>query len=207
MHKASLARLSIAALAVTLLVAPHLCLAESMSLDIDQLVWQQGQLLPAYCDIPLELGTNVAVILGITLEVSGVPKEGTMTLCRGGCDSFPCHQTLHAYFPDHRFINTWIPLEGPSDTPYQYRIPLQYSDCYPDCVHTCTGKEVAPETWGFLTEDGLATLRLELRGDLDGCGASCLAENGIGRVTVSVEYEPLIRRELEAWGSMKAIYR
>jgi hypothetical protein len=207
MHKASLARLSIAALAMTLLVIPQLSLAESVSLDIEQLEWQRGQLLPAYCDIPLELGTNVALILGITLEITGTPKEGTMVLCNGGCDEFPCHQTLHAYFPDHRFINTWISLEGPANTPYDYRIPLQYSDCYPDCVHSCTGKDIEPDTWGFLAEDGSAILRLELRGDMDGCGANCAAENGIGAVTVTVEYEPLIRGEREAWGSMKAIYR
>jgi hypothetical protein len=207
MLQASLARLSIAALVMTLLVAPIFCFAESVSLDIDQLEWQRGQLLPAYCDIPLELGTNVAVILGITLEITGEPKEGTMVLCKGGCDEFPCHQTLHAFFPDHRFINTWISLDGPVDSQYDYRIPLQYSDCYPDCVHSCTGKDVAPENWAFLAEGGSATLRLELRGDLEGCGATCMAENGIDRVTVTVEYEPLIRGEVAPWGSMKAVYR
>jgi hypothetical protein len=206
MHKASLARLSIAAMVMTLLVAQP-CLAESVSLDLDQLEWQRGQLLPAYCEVPLDLGTNVAVILGITLEVTGTAKEGTMVICKGGCDEFPCHQTLHAYFPDHRFINTWLPLEGPTGSRYEFLTPLQYSDCYPDCMHGCSGKDVEPENWGFLAEDGTATLRLELRGDLDGCGANCMAENGIESVTVTVEYEPLIRGELEAWGTMKATYR
>ena len=207
MHKASLARLPIALAVMTMLMAPHFCLAESMSLDIDNPDWQRGQLLPAYCDIPLELGTNVAVIKEISLQITGEPREGTMVLCKGGCDSFPCHQTLHAFFPDHHTINAWVPLEGPDETPYEFTTAMQYSDCYPDCVHSCTGKEVSPENWGFLAEDGSATLRLELRGDLDGCGVTCVAENGIARVKVTVEYEPLIRGELEAWGSMKAIYR
>ena len=31
------------------------CLAESVSLDIDQLEWETGRLLPAYCEIPIKL--------------------------------------------------------------------------------------------------------------------------------------------------------
>ena len=210
MHKASLARLFLAIMAMTLLVAPLVapatCLAASMSLDIDQFEWQQGQLLPAYCDIPIELGTNVAAIQSVTLHVIGVPKEGSMLLCRGGCDSFSCYQTLHAYFLDYRYINSWIPLEGPA-AGYDLVAPLQFADCYPDCFHPCTGKEAAQENWGFLKEGGTATLRLELQGDFAGCGATCLAEIGIIRVNVTVEYEPLNKEEYAAWGSMKAVYR
>lgn len=206
MHKADLARLSCAITVMTLLITSAPCLAESMSLDLDPIVWQQGQVLPAFCDIPIELGTNMAAVTGITLEVTGVPKEGTMLLCKGGCDSFPCHQTLHAYFLDYRFINTWIPLEGP-EAGYTFAAPMEFADCYPDCYHPCTGKDVAPENWTFMNNEGPSTLRLELRGDFDGCGEACSAENGIQKITVTVEYEPFIREQLAAWGAMKAVYR
>lgn len=214
MHKASLARLSLAIMATTLLVAPLIaplvvpttCLAASMSLDIDQIEWQRGQLLPAYCDISIELGANIAAIQSVTLNVKGVPKEGSMLICKGGCDNFSCYQTLHAYFLEYRHINSWTPLEGPA-TGYDFVAPLQFADCYPDCYHPCTGKEVAPENWGFLKDSGTATLRLELMGDFAGCGATCLAEIGIEHITVTVEYEPLNREEYAVWGSMKAVYR
>lgn len=206
MHKAGLARLSFAVVVMTALVFSQSCLAESMSLDLDPLVWQQGQMLPAYCDIPLELGTNVAFVTGISLKVTGIPKEGTMLLCKGGCDSFPCHQTLHAYFLDFRHINTWIPLEGP-ETGFDITAAMEFADCYPDCFHPCTGKDVSPEDWTFIKDDGTTTLRLQLMGDFEGCGASCSAENGIENITVTVEYEPLIREEYAAWGAMKAVYR
>ena len=206
MHKASLARLSFAIVAMTLLVAPQTCLAGSMSLDIDQLEWQRGQLLPAYCDIPIDLGASVAAIKSVTLKVTGTPKEGSMLLCKGGCDSFSCYQTLHAYFLDFRHINSWTPLEGPA-AGYDFTAPLQFADCYPDCYHPCTGKDIAQENWEFLKKDGTATLRLELMGDFEGCGATCRAEIGIERITVTVEYEPRGGEEYAAWGAMKAVYR
>ena len=53
--------------------------------------------------------------------------------------------------------------------------------CYP-----CSGQDIPPENWDFLADDGRATLRLELQGDLDGCGTMCTAINGIERVTVKV---------------------
>jgi len=206
MHKASLARLSNALMVLTLLVASAPCLAETMSLEMDDIAWQHSLLLPNYCDVPLGVGTNVASIQGITLHVSGVPVEGSMMLCKGGCDYFPCFQTLHAYFLGYRFINSWIPLEGPA-TGYDFVAPMQFADCYPDCFHPCTGKDVAQEDWEFLKESGVATLRLELMGDFDGCGATCMAENGVGSISVTVEYEPLIKEVYAAWGSMKAVYR
>jgi hypothetical protein len=206
MHKADLARLTCAVLVWTALFAPGSCPAESMSLDIDTIEWQRGGPLPTHCDIPLALGANVASVNGIVLKVIGVPREGSMLLCKGGCDSFPCHQTLHAYFLGYQFINSWTPLEGPA-VGYEFLVPLEFADCYPDCYHPCTGKEVAPENWAFLKEGGPATLRLELMGDFSGCGATCLAEIGIERVTVMVDYEPLIREEYAAWGAMKSVYR
>jgi len=206
MHKAGLARLSLAVVFLTSLVPHSPCLAESLSLDLGPIVWQQGLMLPAYCDIPLELDGSVASVKGITLQVTGVPREGTMFLCKGGCDSFPCFQTLHAYIMDYRYINAWIPLEGPADG-YDFTVPLEYADCYPDCYHPCKGKEAVPEDWTFLKEGGAATLRLELRGDFDGCGEACTAEKGIENITVIVDYEPLDREVVAAWGAMKAIYR
>jgi|GEM_PF-5228405 len=206
MHVASLARLSCALVAMTLLVVPQASLAETMSLDIVQPEWQRGQLLPAFCDIPLVLGSNVASITGVTLQVTGVPKEGLMTLCKGGCDEFPCHQTLHAYFLDDHDINSWTPLEGP-DEGYDFTVAMMFADCYPDCYHPCTGKDVAPEDWNFLKDGGSATLRLELMGDFAGCGTTCRAEMGIARINVTVDYEPLIHGDPVMWGSMKAVYR
>jgi len=199
-------RLASAVLMVVMLTAAAVCLAESKSMEIENLDWQTGQLLPTYCEIPIELGAPAASIQGITLKVMGQPKEGTMVLCKGGCDTFPCHQTLRAYFPEFRLINAWTPLESP-DPSFEFLVPLQYSTCYPDCGHPCAGKDAAGENWAFLKDDGNATLRLELQGDIDGCGTGCLAENGIQRVTVTVEYTPFSGPVPAFWGSMKAVYR
>jgi hypothetical protein len=206
MHLASLARLATVIVVLVSLFFSTPCLAATKALEIENMVWERGQLLPAYCEVPLDLGGPVASIQKITLNILGLPKEGSMVICKGGCDTFPCHQTLYAYFSDFRLINAWIPLEGP-DTGYNFEIPMQYSDCFPDCINTCESKAAPAETWGFFEDDGAAVLRLELVGDLDGCGASCFAEHGIMRVTVTVEYEPLGGTEVAMWGWMKACYR
>jgi len=206
MLSAILTRLAAIIVIMMIVAAATACLAESMSLDIDQLQWESGRLLPAYCEIPIKLDGPVASIQRVTLRVKGAPREGSMTLCNGGCDSFPCHQTLLAYFKGGRFINSWVPLEG-SATGYDFEATLQYAECYPDCYHPCTGQDISQASWKFLKEDGAATLRLELRGDLAGCGARCVAENGIQQVTVKVDYVPLDGPELAAWGAMKAVFR
>ena len=143
MPNAILARLACTIVVLMIVTASTACLAESMSLDIDQLQWERGVLRPAYCEIPIKLGTPVASIKSVILKVKGTPKEGTMNLCNDGCDTFPCHQTLYAYFLDYRFINMWTPLKGPVSG-YDFEIPLQYADCYPDCYHPCSGEEIAP---------------------------------------------------------------
>ena len=69
MHEASLARLSCALVALTLLAAPFASLAETVTLVLHDIEWQRGQLLPAYCDVPVDLGSNVATILAELAEL------------------------------------------------------------------------------------------------------------------------------------------
>ena len=78
---------------------------------------------------------------------------------------------------------------------------------YVRLCYSCSGQNIPPENWDFLMDDGLATLRLELQGDMDGCGTMCTAINGIERVTVKVDFVPLGGAELALWGAMKSVYR
>lgn len=206
MNQAFLARLASMVLLTVILAFSTAAIAETKSMEIENLEWNRGVLLPAYCEIPLDLGGPVASIQKVTLKVSGQPQEGSMVICKGGCDTFPCHQTLYSYFSDFRYINAWTPLEGPA-TGYSHEIVMQYSDCVPNCSQPCEAKAAEAENWAFLQEDGTTVLRMELHGDLDGCGASCFAENGIEHVTVMVEYEPMNGDQVAIWGSMKAVYR
>lgn len=207
MFNTALARLAYAAVVLMIVTASTACLAESVFLDLGQPEWEIGVMRPTYIDIDIDLGGPAASIQNVVIHVEGTPQEGTMILCKGGgCDSFSCYQTLLSYFLDERSIKSWVPLNGPIGS-YDFEVPLQFADCYPDCYHPCSGQDIPPESWGFLMDDGLATLRLELQGDLDGCGTICTAANGIEHVTVDVDFVPLDGIETASWGAMKAIYR
>ena len=207
MPRTSFARLACAVVAMMIVTAPNPCIAESMSLDLGNPEWENGIMRPAYIDIDIDLGGPAASIEDVVIHVEGTPQEGTMVLCKGGgCDSFSCYQTLLSYFLDDRSIKSWVPLQGPVGG-YDFSVPLQFADCYPDCYHPCSGQDIPPDNWDFLMDDGKATLRLELQGDLDGCGTMCTALNGIEQVTVKVDFVPLGGAELASWGAMKAVYR
>jgi len=207
MFSTALARLAFVVVALMIVTASTACLAESMSMDLGNPEWESGSLLPTYFDIDIDLGGPAASIKSLVIHVEGTPQEGTMILCKGGgCDSFSCYQTLLSFFLEDHSIKSWVPLQGPVGG-YDFSVPLQFADCYPDCYHPCSGQDIPPENWDFLMDDGLATLRLELQGDITGCGSRCTAVNGIEHVTVEVDFVPLDGTETALWGTMKAVYR